>query len=229
MIELVFPSGVRTSRPFESLPTAIEWITTALEDSHPYGPTGWRVDGTEHELARAEWRLDPILTDFWPLTIIELTSVEHVAEIDRDLAQGRGEEWVELDDTFQYAGGKLGDAVTIITAPIGGPMNCDLMLKQYRLLAGMEDAARRLGLPNAKDRRRFGRVTLRPIEDAVETLRVASLDAINAHMTGTWINAERRSSASGDVTVILDDGSRPRGRTSPAGTPKLGIFQKGSR
>lgn len=229
MIELVFPSGVRTSRPFESLPAAIEWITLALEDNHPYGPTGFRADGTEHNLARAEWSLEPVVTDFYPLTIIELTSYDHIVELDRDVAEANGIEWSELEDTFQYAAGTLGEVLTIITAPIGGPMNVDLMLSQYRRVAGMEDAARRLGLPNAKDRRRFGRVTLRPLEDAVETLRVASLDAINAHITGTWITAERRSSASGDVTVILDDGSRPRGRTSPAGTPKLGIFQKGSR
>ncbi len=228
MIELVFRSGVRTSRPFESLPAAIEWITLALEDNHPYGPTGFRNDGTEHDLAWCEWRLDPIIAEWWPMTVLYLSSHEQIETIDREIAEANGIPWSELDDTFQYAGGQLGDVLTLITAPIGGRMNCSLMLNQYRVIAGMEDAARRLGLPNAKDRRHFGRVTLRPLEDAVETMRLCALDAINSHISGTWINAERRSAAHGDVTVILDDGTRPRGRTSPAGSPRLGIFSKGS-
>ncbi len=228
MTELVFPPGVRTARPFSSLPAAIEWITLALEDNHPYGPTGFRNDGTEHDLAWCEWRIDPIINEWWPLTIVQLSSFDQIETIDREIAEANGIPWSELDDTFQYAGGQLGDVLTLITAPIGGRMNCSLMLNQYRVIAGMEDAARRLGLPNAKNRRDFGGQVLRPIEDAVETMRLCALDAINSHISGTWINAERRSAAHGDVTVILDDGTRPRGRTSPAGSPRLGIFSKGS-
>ena len=231
MIELTFPSGVRRSRPFASLPAAIEWITTALDESQPYGPTGFLLNGTQHPLVGAgSWSIEPMTSTVWPEQITELTTAEQITELDRLMTEASGEVWGECDDMTAFAGAWLTDThYSIVTAPVFGHFTADIMLSQYRVMAGIEDAARRVGLPEAKNRRRFGARVLRPIEDALEHLRVASLDAINHYITGSWMTADQRQLTQGDVTVILDDGTQPRSRQSPAGVPRLGIHKKGSR
>ena len=224
--DLYFPRGVRTSTPFASLPAAVEWINTARADDRPFGPVCALLDGSGHPFdafAAETWTLAPVASRTWPLRLVLWTDRTLIAEYGAEYEKATGD---EFDSIHQLAGYWLGeDTFSLIAAQMFGTLNVPVMLAQYRRCAGLEDAARRIGLPNAKDRRNFGRTVLRPIEDALDEIRTAALHAVNDLVTSTWIAASNRS---GEV-VLLDDGEIPRGRShpSPAGRARLSAFVKG--
>ena len=226
---LYFPRGVRTGTPFASLPAAVEWITLALSDERPFGPVGPSFAGKCHPFAAftAEtWTLEPVASSSWPVRLVLWTDRELIAEYGDEFEKATGD---TFDSLHQLAGYWLGeDTFSLVVTQMFGALNVPVMLAQYRRCAGIEDAARRVGLPNAKDRRNFGRTVLRPIEDALEEIRTAALHAVNDLTTSTWIAASNRP---GEVICLLDDGEIPRSRShpSPAGRARLSAFVKGNK
>ena len=229
MTELVFPRGVRTSRPFTTLPAALAWIDIARGEDRPCGPISQSFDGQSLPIARgsdSDWSTAPFLTDQYPAGVRYVETLEALTELDKQEQMLKtGHYAPENADLGGFEAVIIADTAIVVVVRYAGTLYEPLIkLDQLRAIAGYEDASRRLGLPIAKDRRNYGATKLKDVEDATAICEKAALTAINQLITEAWIIASRHSSESG-VSVILEGESRPRS-SNPAGTPRLGFSRK---